>query len=464
MSENVVGAGAPLQAVVFRKVSLRLLPFLLLLYVINLIDRTNVGIARLQMVDQQHVLGEEAYALGAGVFYVGYLLFEVPSNLILLRVGARAWVARILITWGLISAAMMFVTGPWSFAALRVLLGVAEAGFFPGVIYYLSDWFPARVRAGAVSHFMLGGVLASMVGNPLSGFILEFMDHAGGLWGWQWVFLLEGLPAVALGFVTLAYLTDRPDQADWLTPAERAWLAVEMENDRRAVPHGRSRSLAAAVLDIRVWLLTAVYFTVAVGDNSYGFYVPTFLKSQFPAWSPSQIGLLAAAPSVTAMAGMVLVGWNSDRTGERRWHVACPAFAAAAGWLVVALAASGRLTVPGLDARWLFVAGVALTLTGMKSMLPTFWALPPAFLTGAAAAGGIALINSVANLGGMLGPRVIGRVKATTGSFTGGYVVMAATLFLGGLLVLAVSNRNRRDGGRSTLNEKSEAPRPPPSC
>jgi ACS family tartrate transporter-like MFS transporter len=436
---------APSEVAVFRKVSLRLLPFLFLLYVINLIDRTNIGIARLQMVDQQNILDEEAYALGAGIFYIGYLLFEVPSNLILLRMGARAWIARILVSWGLISAAMMFVTGPWSFGILRVLLGVAEAGFFPGIIYYLSDWFPARVRARAIAHFMVGGVIASMVGNPISGFILQFMDQVGGLWGWQWVFLLEGLPAVALGFVTLAYLTDRPDQARWLTPAERTWLAQQIESDRNHRPHSRSHSLAAAVLDLRVWLLIAIYFTVAMGDNSYGFYVPTFLRSQFPDWSPFQIGLLAAAPSVIAIVGMVLVGRNSDQTGERRWHVACSAFTAASGWLMIALVTSGQLAIPGLDSRWLFVGGVAMTLTGMKCMLPTFWTLPPSFLTGAAAAGGIALINSVANLGGMLGPRIIGHVKIATGSFTVGYVVMAATLFVGGLLVLNVTNRIHRE-------------------
>ncbi|HYT95457.1 MAG TPA: MFS transporter, partial [Gemmataceae bacterium] len=405
MSDNVnhveAADPAPSEAAVFRKVALRLLPFLFLLYVINLIDRTNIGIARLQMVDQQNLLDEEAYALGAGIFYVGYLLFEVPSNLILLRMGARAWIARILVSWGLISSAMMFVTGPWSFAILRVLLGIAEAGFFPGIIFYLNGWFPARMRARAVAQFMLGGVIASMVGNPLSGFILEFMDQVGGLWGWQWVFLLEGLPAVALGFVTLAYLTDRPDQARWLTPAERTWLAEQIEADRNRLPHGQRHSLRAAVVDPRVWLLIAIYFTVAMGDNSYGFYIPTFLRSQFPEWTPFEIGLLAAAPGVLAMSGMVLVGRHSDRTGERRWHVAGSAFTAALGWLLIALAASGSLAIPGIDSRWLFVVGVAVTLTGMKCMLPTFWTLPPTFLTGAAAAGGIALINSVANLGGL---------------------------------------------------------------
>jgi len=448
MSDNAIHVDAfvpaPSEAEVFRKVSLRLLPFLFLLYVINLIDRTNIGIARLQMVDQQGILDEEAYALGAGIFYIGYLLFEVPSNLILLRMGARAWIARILISWGLVSAAMMFVQGEWSFAALRVLLGVAEAGFFPGVIYYLSDWFPARVRARAVANFMIGGVIASMVGNPVSGFILENMDQVAGLWGWQWVFLLEGLPAVVLGFITLAYLTDRPEQAHWLTPQERAWLAQQIANDRALAPQGRSHSVWAAFLDWRVWLLIAIYFTVAMGDNSYGFYIPTFLKSQFPDWSPFEIGLLAAAPSVIGMLGMVLVGRSSDRTRERRWHVAGSAFAAALGWLTIAVAASGTMEIPGIDSRWLFVVGVAVTLTGMKSMLPTFWTLPPLFLSGAAAAGGIALINSVANLGGLLGPRIVGHVKAETGAFTLGYVILAAALLVGGLLALTVTKRDAR--------------------
>jgi ACS family tartrate transporter-like MFS transporter len=298
------------------------------------------------------------------------------------------------------------------------------------------------VRARAVAQFMLGGVIASMVGNPISGFILQYMDQVGGLWGWQWVFLLEGLPAVALGIVTLAYLPDRPDQARWLTPDERDWLSQQLEFNRYELPHSRSHSLAAAVVDPRVWLLIAVYFTVAMGDNSYGFYIPTFLKSQFPDWTPLQIGLLAAAPSVIAMIGMVVVGKHSDRAGERRWHVAGSAFAAALGWLMIALAASGSFEVPGMDSRWLFVIGVAVTLTGMKCMLPTFWTLPPLFLTGTAAAGGIALINSVANLGGMLGPRIIGHLKTATDSFTAGYLVMAATLFVGGLLVLNVANRD----------------------
>jgi ACS family tartrate transporter-like MFS transporter len=338
------------------------------------------------------------------------------------------WIARILVIWGLVSASMMFVTGPWSFVLLRVLLGFAEAGFFPGMILYLSHWFPARARARAVATFMTAGVIASMVGNPISGVILEYLDQTAGLRGWQWVFLLEGLPAVVLGFITLRFLTDRPDQASWLTPAERAWLARELAREDVPGSQGRSHTLGAAFIDPRVWLLIAVYFTVAVGDNSYGFYVPAFLKSQFSDWTPSQIGFLAAAPAVVAILGMNLVGRHSDQTGERRWHVAGSAFLAALGWLTTALAPS----------PWLFVLGLALTLTGMKSMLPTFWTLPSSFLSGTAAAGGIALINSVANLGGLLGPTIIGQVKSATDSFTTGFLVMAGTLLTGGFLVLWV--------------------------
>ena len=441
------------ETAVFRKVGLRLLPFLFVLYVINLVDRTNIGMAREQMVDQQHIFDGKAFGLGAGIFYIGYLLFEVPSNLILLRMGARRWIARILISWGLISSAMMFVTGPWSFGILRVLLGIAEAGFFPGIIFYLSNWFPARVRGQSVANFMVGGVIASIVGNPLSGFILQSMDQVGGLWGWQWVFLLEGIPAVALGFITLAYLTDRPDQAHWLTPAERTWLAQEMEQDRNDPAHHRGHSLIAVVLDLRVWLLIAVYFMVGMGDNSFSYYIPTILKRQFPDLKPFQVGLLAAAPGVIAMAGMVLIGRNSDRTGERRWHIACSAFAAALGWLMIALACRSS-TILSLDSRWFLLAGMAVTLTGMKSVLPVFWTLPPTFLTGAAAAGGIALINSVGNLGGLAGPTIMGQVEGTNHDYTVGYLILVAAMLLGGVLVLTVRNRQPVSDNKSELDAR----------
>jgi ACS family tartrate transporter-like MFS transporter len=419
--------GGDLADSTLRKVTLRLIPFLFLLYVVNILDRANIAIGKRQMLADLD-MSQAAFGLGFGIFYVGYLLFEVPSNLILARMGARAWIARIMVSWGIISSSMMFVTGPWSFYTLRVLLGVAEAGFFPGIILYLSHWFPARERARAVATFMTAAVIASMVGNPISGMILEHMKGIAGLAGWQWLLLLEGIPAIVLGIVTFYYLTDRPEQARWLTDAERSWLAGRMREEEKVRHERHGLSLLRALADSRVWLLIAVYFTVAMGDNTFGSWLPTLLLDHFPDWSDDQIGFLAAVPSVFALAGMVVVGAHSDRTGERRWHVAGPAFLAASGWVLVALAPS----------PWLVVIGLALTSMGMKSMLPTFWSLPTAFLTGTAAAGGIALINSVANLGGLLGPPFIGLVKDRTGSFTFGLLVMSGVLFIGGILVLCV--------------------------
>jgi ACS family tartrate transporter-like MFS transporter len=436
MSSPALAPEAPVsEAAVVRKVTLRLIPFLCLLYLINLIDRTNISIARLQMVDDLGILSEASYGLGAGIFYVGYLLFEVPSNLILERTGARTWIARILVSWGLISSGMMFVTGPWSFAGMRILLGIAEAGFFPGIIFYLSHWFPARERARVTAIFMVAGVLSGIIGNPVSGFILRYLDGVAGLAGWQMVFLLEGIPAIVLGGVTLYWLTDRPEQATWLTPAERDWLARHMEGEKQHLEKRHGLTFTQAMGDPRVWLLVGVYFTVAMGDNAFGFYLPTFLKTAFPSWDSFQIGTLAAAPLLFAIVGMILVGWHSDRTGERRWHVAGSAFTAALGWTAAAFAPDS----------WTLVFALALTLIGMKSMLPTFWSLPTTFLTGTAAAGGIALINSVANLGGLVGPYLMGLLKQTTGGFRIGMLLMAVTLTVGGALVLRLRHETVPD-------------------
>lgn len=432
MSENGnpqdAASAEPAEAAVLRKVWLRLIPYLLLLFVVNIIDRGNIAIARLQMVDELQILSKSDYALGAGSFFVGYLFFQIPSNLVLFRVGARRWIAVLLVSWGLVSTGMMWVTGVWSFCGMRVLLGVAEAGFFPGVILYISHWFPARARANAVAMFMTGGLIASFIGNPLSGAILEYLDQAAGLAGWQWIFLLEGMPAVILGFVTLRFLTDRPEQAQWLTAAERTWLNGQLEKDNRNVDAGHSNSLGAALVNPRVWLLIAIYFTAAVADNGYGYYIAAFLKTQFSDWTPTQIGFLAAGPSVVAMIGMNLIGRHSDQTGERRWHLAGCAFAAALGWVGLAVAPT----------PWLFVLALAVALIAVKGMLPTFWTLPASLLSGPAAAGGIALINSLGNLGGMSAAVIIGELESAFDSFTYGYFFVAATLLIGGSLTLSV--------------------------
>ncbi|HJT77272.1 MAG TPA: MFS transporter [Gemmataceae bacterium] len=412
---------------VLRKVAWRLLPFLCLLYLCNGIDRSNVGFARLTM-QKDLGLSDAAFNFGYGIFYFGYLAFEVPANLLLRRVGARRWMARIMISWGFVSCATMLVRGVGSFYAVRIFLGVAEAGFFPGVILYLTFWFPARERARVVALFMLAIPITGFVSNLVSGALLEYLHGAGGLTGWQWLFLAEGLPSVVIGVLVLLVLPDGPSQASWLGPAERDWLAgrIEQEEHYRRERHGAD--FLRALLDGRVWLLIGLYFTVAVGANAAGANFPDLISKRLPAISKAQVGFLAALPSACAMVSMVLMGWHSDRTGERRGHVALSAFAAAGGWALSAVAPS-----PGL-----FLVGLCIAQAGMLSMLPTFWALPTSFLSGVAAAGGIALINSVGNIGGLVGPNIFGKF-----GLWGMVVILAA----GGVLALFARHDASLDRG-----------------
>jgi len=351
---------------------------------------------------------------------------------------------------------MMFVRGPWSFYLLRLLLGFAEAGFFPGIILYLTYWFPARQRARAVSRFMTGSPLVGILGGPLSGAILQYTNGIGNLAGWQWLFLLEGSPAVLLGFVVLYYLTDRPQQAQWLDPDERDWLAGEMaaEEDERHRRHGLT--LTGAMAEPKVWLLILLYFTVAAGTNSIGLYLPRLIQDRFAGLSKFEIGLLSTIPSLGAMVAMVLVGSHSDRTGERRWHIGLAAFVAAAGWTLSAIAPTPALSL----------AALAVAHMGMMSMLAPFWSLPTAFLSGTAAAGGIALINSLGNLGGFVGPNILGQAWKHTGSFGPGLLAMGGLLFLGGLLALAVrpetvSKRDDSERASRADDTIADGPHPP---
>jgi MFS family permease len=408
-----------------KKVALRLVPFVCLLYVLNILDRANVGFARLQMQDDLR-LSEAIFDLGYGMFYVGYLLFEVPSNLLMRRVGARRWIARIMITWGLVSAATMFARDQWTFYGLRILLGVAEAGFFPGIILYLSFWFPDRLRGRMTAHFMVAIGLASVIGNPISGLIMQHLDGTAGLHGWQWLFLLEGAPSVVLGFVALLFLTDRPKDATWLAPDERAWLTRRMEREETERRNRHCADRLAAMLQGRVWLLIAIYFTVAVGSNAGGAYFPKLIKGLFASLDTVQIGLLAAVPHLFAVVGMILFGISSDRTGERRRHLATAALLAAAGW---GLTAWRPTPFAGL-------VGLCLAQTGMMSMLPVFWTIPTSFLTGAAAAGGIAMINSVANIGGFYGATILGEF---------GLWSMAAILLGGAALALTIRVESKNE-------------------
>jgi len=298
-----------LAATVPWKVTLRLIPFLFVLYVLNIMDRVNVGFARLQMLDDLH-LSEAVYGLGSGVFYIGYFLFEVPSNLILKRIGARRWIARIMISWGLVSAGMMFVTNAWSFYLLRFLLGVAEAGFFPGIILYLSYWFPMRERARAVSRFMAASALSGIVGGPLSGGIMHYLDGVAGLAGWQWLFVLEGLPAAIMGLVVLCYLTDRPEQAYWLLPAERSWLAGRLALEERYREERHHLTLLQTFAYPRVWLLCLIYATVAMGSNSFGFFAPKLIQDHFGDLRASTI------VSVIGQAGGLPILWQAGWVAE----------------------------------------------------------------------------------------------------------------------------------------------------
>ncbi len=412
---------------VFRKVASRLIPFLCILYIFNILDRANVGFARSRMRED---LGLEdwEFDLAYGLFYFGYLAFEVPSNLLMRRYGARRWIGRIMISWGIVSCATFAVVNGWSFSGVRILLGIAEAGFFPGIILYLTYWFPARERARVTAYFMAAIGFSGVFGNPLSGVIMYFCDGLGGLADWQWLFLLEGIPSVVLGLITLLWLTDRPMHAAWLTPDERDWLTRRMDHEEkdRVDKHGADHW--RAMLNWRVWFLICLYFTVATGANAAGAYVPTLIGKQFPQVDELQRGLLTALPHVCAIIGMTIVSTSSDRTGERRVHVACAALLAACGWGLCAVSSSPAVVL----------LGFCLAQTGMMSMLPVFWTLPTAFLSGAAAAGGIALINSVGNIGGIVGPTILGQF---------GLWSMAGIMFAGSVMALFL----RRDPDRKPL-------------
>jgi ACS family tartrate transporter-like MFS transporter len=404
------------------KVGWRLLPFLLLLYIVAWIDRVNISVAALQMKPDLG-LSDTVFGLGAGIFFLGYALFEVPSNLILVRVGARFWIARIMITWGILSVLMMFVQGPTSFYVLRLLLGIAEAGFLPGIIYYLSNWYPSNERARAVSWFMVAIPLASVIGQPLSGLLLE-LDGWHGLEGWHWLFLLEGIPAVALGFVVLAYLPDSPDKAKWLAPEQRAWLAERLRGEQRKAEgrHGIS-SWRTVFKHPTVWLLALILFACQTGNYGLQFWIPQIVKG-LSGFSNLATSMIAALPYAAAAVGMIAIARSSDRSGERLMHIAIPSAIAGVAFIV------------GAQFTLLLPAMIALTIASVGDLgtRGPFWALPTRFLTGSAAAAGIALINTCASIGGFVGPYAIGFLRDQTGGSNA-----AGLVFLGVLMLLAAA-------------------------
>ncbi len=421
------GEASARETKVLRKIALRLLPFMGLLYFTAYLDRVNVGFAALTM-NRDIGLSAAAYGLGSGIFFIGYFLFEIPSNLILEKVGARRWIARIMITWGVLSAAMAFVRGPTSFYGVRFLLGVAEAGFFPGMILYLTYWFPWARRARIIAMFMLAIPLSSVVGAPVSTALLGV--SVLGLHGWQTMFLLEGIPAVLLGIAVIFLMTDRPAAAAWLTADERAVLQAAL--DREAQPAaGHVHGLAAAVRSPQVWRYALVYFGVIMGNYGLSFWLPQIVKG-FGGLTNQQTGWLTALPYLVAAVAMYLWGRHSDRTGERVWHFGLPAALASAGFLLAAMAHDPSIQFAGLSAATIGVCCAA----------PMLWSFPTRFLRASAAAGGIALINSVGNLAGYAGPSIMGFMKEATGDYSGGLMVLAVSLGLS-VLLAAEFRRNR---------------------
>jgi ACS family tartrate transporter-like MFS transporter len=396
----------------------RLVPFLFLCYVVAYLDRVNIGFAA-KRLQRDLGLSESQYGLAAGLFFVGYLLLEVPSNLILERVGARRWIARIMVGWGFVSMAMTFAQGPRSLYALRVLLGAAEAGFFPGVILYLTYWFPARERAKTVALFMLAAPISVAIGAPLSAPLLE-LDGALGLRGWQWLFLIEGIPAVLLGVVTWFWLTDRPEGAEWLSDVERAALIAELRAERESRATIVTRAPLRVLSSGHVLLLSLVLFMNTMATYGIFLWLPRIIED-VSGETGMRLALLTATPLLLALVGMVAIGGHSDRTGERKWHVVACALMGATG-LVLAAAFQDQLV--------LLVLAFILCQIGQRSVAAVFWAIPAALLGGSAAAAGIAFINSVGNLGGAVGPYVMGELKQVTSGFAAGLLVLAASLSL----------------------------------
>ena len=417
------------QASVLRKITFRLLPFIGLLYFVAYLDRVNVGYAALTM-NADIGLSAAAYGAGAGIFFIGYFFFEVPSNLIMEKVGARRWIARIMVSWGILSSGMAFIDGPTAFYVVRFLLGVAEAGFFPGMILYLTYWFPWAERGRIIAAFMLAIPISSVIGAPISTALLD--TSVFGLAGWRTMFLLEGLPAIVLGVVVWMWLTDRPALAHWLTDAEKATLQAALDRDHLP-SDDHVHALKGAVASPKVWRFALVYFGLVTGNYGLGFWMPQIVKG-FGGLSNAQTGFLTAGPYLVAAVAMVLWGRHADRTGERLWHFVLPAMLASAGFL---LAAQGGSPV-------LQFAGLALGAIGVNCAAPAFWALPTRFLRATAAAGGIALINSVGNLAGYLGPSIMGFLKERTGAYGAGLLALSVALLVAAALAPDWGARRRR--------------------
>ena len=425
MATTSGAAAAALEARAYRKVTVRLLPFLMLCYVAAYLDRVNVGFAKLEMLGDLG-FSETAYGLGAGMFFIGYFLFEVPSNIILHRVGARIWIGRIMITWGIVSALFMFTTTPLMFYSLRFALGLAEAGFFPGIILYLTYWYPSERRARMISLFMTAIPISGILGGPLSGWIMQSMEGVNGWRGWQWLFLVEAMPAVVIGVATLFYLDNGIRSAKWLTDEEKRLLDRKLDDDRaHVVEHP---SIGAVFADRRLWRMCLIYFCCVIGQYGLTFWLPTLVQ-QAGVSGALQIGVLTAVPYTGGVVAMILFGRSADRNRERRWHTAIPMVLGAIGLSLSALAGTHTAAA---------ILCLTIAAAGILTCAPLFWSLPTALLGGAAAAAGIAAINSVGNLAGFVSPYVVGWLKDLTSSTEAGMYAVSAVLVFGAFVVLSV--------------------------
>jgi MFS transporter, ACS family, tartrate transporter len=426
-----------LETTTLAKVTKRLVPFLIICYFVAYLDRVNVGFAALTM-NQDLGLSQTAFGFGAGIFFLAYFIFEVPSNLLLERFGARKWIARIMLSWGILSGLMAFIpnishaTGMGNenaFYLIRVLLGAAEAGFFPGIIFYLTLWFPAEYRARIVGYFMAAIPLSTVIGAPISGLLLS-LHGFGGLAGWQWLFIMEAVPAIILSGFVFFYLTDRPAEAVWLHVDERTWLAERLQLERRQREALHEYTVGQAMVNPQVIALSLVYFGAVATNYGLGFFLPQIVKAF--GLSTFLTTVVSATPYVVGTIAMVWWGLRSDRVAERRWHTAIPLFLAAAG-----IAVSTALDDPVLKMISFCVAGF-----GIFACLPVFWTLPTAFLSGAAAAAGIAVINSIGNLAGFAGPFAMGWIRDHTGSYAGGLLLLAGLGIIAMGIVLSLSHND----------------------
>jgi ACS family tartrate transporter-like MFS transporter len=419
------------------KAYLRLLPLLFLCYVIAYVDRANVAIAKLTMKRELPAFNDAVIGFGFGVFFIGYFLLEIPGTLLVEKWSARKWISRIMISWGIVAALTAFVKVPWHFYTARFFLGLAEAGFFPGVIVYLTHWFPSRDRARALAWFFVATPIAQIISPKLSNMLLEIGIDGNpkilGLVGWQWVYIAWGIPAVVLGILVLLFLTDRPAQARWLEPDERDALELELKREKALHQAGRHMTLLEAFRHPKVLLLAAAYFFVVTGNYGLESFLPSILNHWYKL-SLSSLTSLVIIPPIGSLVGQLLVGWSSDRTRERRLHAGLPIYFGATALIC---------TLLGRDHLWLTIVLFTAALTGLKAYLPAFWSLPSLFLTEAAAAGSIGLINSVGNLGGFIGPSVIGAVKEWTGSFQIGILFLATSMVLSATLLLTLGLGHR---------------------